>query len=341
MDDNWTAGYSLDEDNECSDTEGKPMALTERQDTFRPAARPGVDFGSSEPLPTLSCAAVRILFAFEKPTFPSVSLRRAFELAQQLDGDLCLLRVVPPIGSVGSSDTNRSTRDVIATRRWAGETLGASFSGQRLQVRTGAFVEQTASHARQLGADLIAMPPGQRGFGTTVTTLAEVSRLPVFVARASRSHGAIIAATDLEDAEYPVLRKAAELAVQLDAPVVAVHNLSHIDLMTGPGAAWTMTVTPNPELRELYRQKLVRVSKRLQAHAATVVASEESPVDAILREARLRNADVVVVGTHRSWFARVIGASVAAQVVNQAWRSVLVTPLDASPWPMTAPPERA
>jgi len=317
------------------------MPFTEKQDNFLPAGRPRVDFVSTKPLPVLGLGRIRILFAFEKPRFPTVSLRRTLALAKRLDGDLYILRLVSAISRVGSRDTNPSAQDVTATREWVSETLGERFSEPRLEVRTGAFVEQTASHALQLGAALIAMPPGVGGLGTTVTQLAELSRVPVFVARATRSHGPIIAATDLEDGEYPVLRRATELAAQLDVSVVAVHNLTHIKLMTGPSATWTMTAPPNSELRELYRQKLVRASKRLHAHAATVVAIEDSPVDAILREARSRNADVVVVGTHRSWFARVIGASVAAQVVNQARRSVLVTPLEASAWPMTAPPERA
>ncbi len=102
-----------------------------------------------------------------------------------------------------------------------------------------------------------------------------------------------------------------------------------------------MTVTPDPQLREICRRKLARAARRLHTHAETVVACEATPADAILREARLRNANLVVVGMRRSWVDRLPGASVAAQVVNQAWRSVLVAPLDAATSPLAPQPGRA
>ena len=61
----------------------------------------------------------------------------------------------------------------------------------------------------------------------------------------------------------------------------------------------------------------------------SIVRKEFNPVEAILQEARVQDADLVVVGTRsKSWLARVLTGSVAARVVNRANRSVLVTPLE-------------
>jgi nucleotide-binding universal stress UspA family protein len=67
------------------------------------------------------------------------------------------------------------------------------------------------------------------------------------------------------------------------------------------------------------------------------VRSEDNPVDAILNEARKRDADFVVVGARRrSWYDWPLFGSVASRVVNRGERSVLVLPLEESATSMPA-----
>ncbi|GAB4217020.1 MAG: hypothetical protein OHK0013_44150 [Sandaracinaceae bacterium] len=69
----------------------------------------------------------------------------------------------------------------------------------------------------------------------------------------------------------------------------------------------------------------MRVSARLQVEADAVVRAEPTATDAILREARAREGDLIVVGARpRRWFERLFARSVASQVVERAKRSVLV-----------------
>ena len=286
--------------------------------------------------PRLASARSRILFVLFDTGRPTASLQRAFALSRVLDADLHVLRVLPETAHVhplfpqchimdAVRSVERTLKAMRTTQEWVSEVLGdAEVAGCRVEVRNGAFLEQAAANAAEIGADLIVVPPREGRFGAMVTTLVRVSHVPVLVARAATSDEAIIAATNLEDAEYPVLRKAADLAAHLDARLVAVHN------MTPASFGLRSAVTrPGEDAAETRRRRLARATKRLSVDTEAVMARLEDPVDAILREARDRDADMVVVGSHhRSWFDRLVSNDVATQVVNRARRSVLVTPLE-------------
>ncbi len=198
---------------------------------------PNTDLARTGTPPQLAAARRLILFAFADSRFPTASLERACLLARRLDSDLHVLSVVSPSDRVRGSISTPGGGELEATRAWVRVTLGTGIAESNVGVQAGDFVERTAVHARRVGAALIVTPPGRGRAGTTVTMLAERSYLPVLVARASRSHGAVIAGTDLQDQEFRVLRKAAELAERLDAQVVVVHNLAQLELVTGRGAA--------------------------------------------------------------------------------------------------------
>lgn len=104
------------------------------------------------------------------------------------------------------------------------------------------------------------------------------------------------------------------------------------------GAAWVVTVPPNDSVRKARSARLSQASQKLAADARAVIRNEVNPVDALLREAREHDADLVVVGTRRrGWFECFRARSVAAQVVNRAKRSVLVMPLrDVGPFALTS-----
>jgi nucleotide-binding universal stress UspA family protein len=280
------------------------------------------------------------LFESGRPTASLASLQRAFRLSRALDAELHVVRILPEqvhvnplFPQLNVLDTVRGVEQTLTamrvTRDWVLGAVGDHLEEGRLRVRRGGFVAEVAAHAAEIGADLIVMPPCEGRFGAMVTELAREAHVPVLVARFARSNEVILAATDLEDTEYPVLREAARLSEHLHAPMVAVYNVSPRSVVIRAAAPPRSTLSSNEEVTETSHRLLDQASESVYLDAETVVARAVSPVDAILREARSRDADLVIVGTHpRSWFDRLVGGSVAAQIVNRAWRSVLVTPLD-------------
>jgi nucleotide-binding universal stress UspA family protein len=190
---------------------------------------------------------------------------------------------------------------------------------------------------------MVALAPRKRRFGTLVTTLAHASGVPVVVLRPATSQHAIVAATNLEEVDYPVLRKAIELGEQLHERVIPVHNVTPLSVVVSPDSMLPpITVWPGRGETEVRRVRLAHAVDQLHIAARGLVANDVNPAEAILRVARVEDADVVIVGAHpRSWFGRLVSGSVAAQVVNRARRSVLVVPLEGAGSSLAAPLARA
>lgn len=280
-------------------------------------------------------AIILVTFGGEQPI---TALRRAFALSRVLRRDLRVLRVevVAPFGHplfpemdldgvVVSVDGPSASSE--ETSRWCSSVLGRVVAAEGLHVPNGDVVERVGERVAELGGAMVVLAAGS-GIGDFATALANRASLPVLVARATASEDAIVVATDLEQENYPVLRSAAELAEQLDARVVAVHNATPRAGMIGFDPVWPGAVLSGETESSWREEQLRRATHDIGIDGDHVVAHELDAVDAILREARARRADVVVVGTRRrSWFARLVGRSVAADVVERAQRSVLVTPL--------------
>jgi nucleotide-binding universal stress UspA family protein len=308
-----------------------PVAVT--RDSTTPSPQSGIP-------EVVRCELVKrsVLLALCEPSPAIPSLHRALAIAELLDAELHVVQVLPttipsnplfPQRNVDDamSDVARTWRTSSATRAWIGDVIGDELAEFRMQVRCGDFVAQVASHALAVNAQLIVIPT--RGdCGSVVTRLAHASQLPVLVAKPTTGHPTIVAATDLQDAGYPLLRTTAEFGEQLRTPVVAFHNVTPVSMMLNPLS--NRPITPRDEGGiSARRARLSLVSEHLHLSGQNV-ACDLDPVEAILREARARRADLVVVGTRpRSWFGRVIGASVAVRVVDRARRSVLVAPLPA------------
>ena len=280
-------------------------------------------------------AIILVTFGGEQPL---PALRRAFALSRVLQRDLRILRVevAPPFGHPLFPEVDLGGVVVSAeaqieldgeTGRWCSSFLGRAVPVEGLHVPNGDVVEGVSERVAELGAEIVVLAASS-GIGDFATALAIRSALPVLVARAMATDESILAATDLEREDYPVLRRAAALAEQLDAPIVAVHNATPRASLVGFAPTWPgMVLTAGTEC-SWREEHLRRATRDIGIEGDHVVAHELDAVDAILHEARARRADVVVVGTRRlSWFARLVGRSVAADVAETAQRSVLVTPL--------------
>ena len=297
-----------------------------------------------------SPARPTVLFALFEDGRPTASLLRALALSRVLDAELHVVRVLPELSRVNALFPQNHVLDAVrtveltlranrSTREWLATCLGDDEAAiERFSIVHGNFLERVAGRAAELDAVLIIVPPREGRMGKTVTSLASTSGVPVLVAREATHDETIVAATDLESDGYPVLRRAAELGQQLDAPVIAVHNVNPVSVVVGLDMAWPFTVLHGEPIREARSARLSQISEKLPVDACAVIRNDVNPVDAILGEAREHDADLVVVGTRRrNWFDRLVAGSVAAQVVNRARRSVLVTPLDDS-GPMAAAP---
>lgn len=292
------------------------------------------------PSPAPSPGPRRILLATPERHRSVTSLRRAIAHARRLEAEVHVVTVVPESGHVDPlfpqlhvldaiRGVERARRAGQATRSWLDAVPDFDPAAVHVHVRTGSFVDEVAELARELDVERVIMPPLATPFGATVTALARAAGVPVLVARAPTSHETIVAATDLEDPSYPVIRAAVALAAGLETPIVALHNAvpGRVSLASAAARASDRdSVTSGGE----GRRQLERAAAWPELFAEAVVANDPSPVEAILREARARDADLVVVGSRpRSWLSRVFGSSVASDVVNLARRSVLVAPLEA------------
>ncbi len=283
-----------------------------------------------------------VLLALSAQGQPTASLLRAAAFARVLHADLHVVRVVPDTSRVNLLFPQRRVADAACTiewmlllnrttRNWLHDSLPDDLRlSERFALVRGSFVEKVADYAAQFDAKLIVLPSEEVRLGSAVAALASTSGVPVLVARESSGTETIIAATDLAEEGYPILRKAAELRDQFSSPVVAIHNVNPARASVGGNLGWPVPPGRSVEaVREARTQKLTALSQCMFTEAEPVIREELDLVEAILSEARSHDANMIVVGTHRrSWAYRLVVGSVAARVVNRASSSVLVTPLD-------------
>jgi hypothetical protein len=131
-----------------------------------------------------------------------------------------------------------------------------------VHVRAGDFVKETASVASTRGAQLLIIPPREGGVGARVISLAGASELPVLVLRGGGRFESLVAATDLEDDQYPILRRAHNLAQRLSASVTAVHNVKAFTALLPLETAFATTLLLGAETVNMRRQHLSRISRR-------------------------------------------------------------------------------
>ena len=176
-----------------------------------------------------------------------------------------------------------------------------------------------------LPAWLIVVPRHAAFGGWAARRVALCAGVPVLVASRSTTNGGIVAASDLADQFYPVLRRGAELGERLQTVVTFIHNLKAGTDRPAPTAAERLAETFADKLSELRR-----AGRSFGLECPSVVMTRSDPEDAILDLAQRQRADMIVVGT-RGHAPRTgpTHDSVAASVIERADRSVLVLPLTA------------
>lgn len=272
----------------------------------------------------------RMLFAFTDDQRPSASLLHACAIARELNSELHVLMVEKPrepFAPIVPLSVKRAL-----TARWIAELVGKG-SHCRLEVSTGPFVRDVSDRASQLGARLIVVVPDRQRFGARAAKLARRAAVSVLVSHDAASVGStVVAATDLADPIYPVLRQAGVFGDVLHAQVVAVHNLNPL-LIAGDGSMFGPVLArryaPTAELERRARQ--LEQAARTGVHGGAelaVLTSRVRTVDGILQAATAYTAHLIIVGTRaHGWLRQLFRSALAARVVNRASCLVLITPI--------------
>jgi nucleotide-binding universal stress UspA family protein len=251
---------------------------------------------------------------------PARLVREAGSFSLALGAELHVLRILRPPSSDSSAwrESAARARRLCATIRHARALCDAWSTESGLCVRVGDFVEEVARRASELGADVIAVSPSRKRLEATVRELAQQTGCAILVPRNCRTFSTLLAATDLEEPNTPLLRVAAELGRGLDATVVALHGVLD-EAHRKPSA---------PSLEQSLLM-LERATRNIGGRFESVVSRAREPARGILEHARRRNVDIIVVGARPRGSSR-SSPGTAWRVVRRARRSVLVAPLDAS-----------
>lgn len=279
------------------------------------AARRTVETNMALHDPVAARRPAPVLLVLPDATGSPASVRRAHGLARALGVELWGLVLTPSREPFTLPLSERAPMLLARARGCMTRALGADVCvGFRL--RSGPFIHEVIACARELTAGLIVVSPPSSRSGWTTTKLARLAGIPVLVARDAAHEAAIVAATDLADPCFPVLRSAISLTELLAQRLVIVHNRPRR----------SSEVVPEPTR---WRACLTQASDHIGARAISpLLCADSNPTDAILRAAQSHDADLVVVGTHpRGIVQGLLHRSVATQVVNRSRRSVLVTPL--------------
>jgi nucleotide-binding universal stress UspA family protein len=136
----------------------------------------------------------------------------------------------------------------------------------------------------------------------------------------------ILYPSDFSSASRPAFTKAIELAKQNRAQVIVAHVLAPILPVADGYVAPQMYAQMEAASRKHGKKQLdalIARAKRAGVRAAGLLL-EGVASDRIVRAARARHADVIVMGTHgRTGLSRLFLGSVASRVVSQASCPVL------------------
>lgn len=261
----------------------------------------------------------RVLLALGGERLAARALREAHAFARALGAELHVIRIVPRVhgdtteGPVSIARALREAqRAVMAgrhTRALCDRVLLERLPSKSVSVRLGAFITQVGQRAAELEANIIALVPQRQRIGGVATRLALQTGRAVLVARGRGTFATLLAATDLKDAQTPVLRRAARLGRELNAAVVALHGL--VDEPSNRVI---------PVALEQRREALERATLMVGSSILPLVLRAKSSAQCILDGARVNAADLIVVGAR----ARSAASATAADVVKRARRSVLV-----------------
>jgi len=137
----------------------------------------------------------------------------------------------------------------------------------------------------------------------------------------------IVHATDFSAASRPAFGKALEIARTSRAQLLIVHVLPVLPLIPDAYVAATtydQLLRTQRESAQSQLDRLVRKAKARGARASAILIDVGVPAERIVRLAKARRADLIVMGTHgRTGLTRALLGSVATRVIATAGCPVL------------------
>jgi len=195
-----------------------------------------------------------------------------------------------------------------------------------VEIVTTGMRSQAVRVARTRRVDLAVLSTAARG--EEATAIAEELQVPVLIARAAHAEGPIVAATDLRRPDYPVLSASSAFARLLRKPLTFFHNVTPMSITLNPLGAPSYIGASGMIDESTVNASRLRMLADAAGDVEVIVSTSCSTVDTILRIAQDRNADIVTVGhRRRSWFGRMFGRHVPAQLVDRCLRNVLIIPV--------------
>jgi universal stress protein A len=135
----------------------------------------------------------------------------------------------------------------------------------------------------------------------------------------------IMVASDFSAASRPAFRKALELARSTRARLLIVHALSPVipplmgeDVYVS-SATWNQLEAGARQAAQKQLARLVQAARKAGVRAEALTVEGTPAAERIVRAARARRVDLLVLGTHgRTGLSRLVLGSVAARVVATA-----------------------
>jgi hypothetical protein len=252
----------------------------------------------------------RILVALSFDATSVVALLRGASLASRLGVELAVVHVIwerPDDGVIGPARADDAARVVV---EWAA-SLGVDIAESAVEIRSGSpDIEILA--AATVAPPLVLVVGGRAASdasppGRVARFVAKNAPMPVLVAAPPLPSRRIVAASDLVDETYPVLRATEGLATALTTQATAVHN-----------------VDASGEALVERTEQLSRLVSALPTFRDALVTRERSPSTAIATVARMTAADFVVVGVRQGR-----GDTLASLLATEQ-RSIVAVPIDAA-----------
>ncbi len=252
-----------------------------------------------------------ILVATSLDDSGAVALRRAQVLSEIFGAQLHVVHVLPNATRPIVVDEEVARREVV---RWAADQASIVLAGRFVHVDIGDPARAIHEKARSLGAELIVVGAPAPGDATDplVSLASSLSRTTaLLVAHPPRTTCELVAATDLRDGQFPVVKVAAYLADALAARVTVVHNLEN----DGPVVALALENIAGR------LQELERLANELDRVRGGRVSTTRTTAEAITDVASSRDADIADVGI-RPGHGRTL-----LSLLGRATCSVLAIPL--------------
>jgi nucleotide-binding universal stress UspA family protein len=281
---------------------------------------------------------MRILCATDLKAKSEPAVDRAGILAAQLDAELVLLHVVPPMSSESTLEqTLRELGERLRARSRA--PLWRHGPAPNTMLRIGNPATVVARSAKELDADLVVVGPHDEWHyrdalaGGLAARLASERRCPVLIVRepARGTYREVLLALDLQPGSRAVVR-AAESFVLRDANRASVVHSCHVPytaMLDATGVSPKTTADyAGMIIRQAYEELEELVMRASDGSIPYEIAVRKDPPAAAIRKAASRvQPDLIVMGTRGYGpVRRALLGSVASDVLEDAATDVLVVP---------------